>query len=105
MGTSTWQGRGRADAKRAKAAAIAPGAWAGALTVRESAVSGAITARWSVISWSRPRPAPRSPAALTLASTSTGEESDHACPTAVATLVTPGPVMTRHTPGRPLTRA
>ncbi len=37
--------------------------------------------------------------------TSMGAESAYACPIAVATFVTPGPLMTKHTPGVPVTRA
>jgi hypothetical protein len=59
MGISICTGRGRAEAKSAKASAkLSPNASA-ENTVREKAVSGAVTARWSVTSCSMPQPWPR----------------------------------------------
>ncbi|MNJ60749.1 hypothetical protein D3C77_565050 [compost metagenome] len=66
---------------------------------------GAVMARWSWVSCRQPQPLPRLAVWLTLEITSIGIESAYAWPMAVAALVTPGPVMTKHTPGLPLTRA
>ena len=52
-----------------------------------------------------PRPLPSVGVALTPEITSIGMLSARACAMAVSVLVRPGPVMTKQTPGRPVTRA
>ena len=70
-----------------------------------NAVTAAAAPRWSIISCSRPRPCAESRMSSAEEMTRTLLESDHAWPSGVRMLVSPGPVMVKHTPGLPVARA
>ncbi len=59
VGIAMWTGRGRCDAKTAKARAISSGTSSGRRAVAEKAVIGRVTAARSVTSCSSPQPLPR----------------------------------------------
>jgi hypothetical protein len=71
----------------------------------EDSATFSIMPRWSGSSCRKPSPLPSVSVAFTPEMTSIGTESARAWPMAVMVLVSPGPVMTKATPGRPPARA
>ncbi len=104
-GISMCCGRGRPEAIVAKAWATATGIsstlptrWLTPTMPSSAPVRSRVSCRWPA-----PRPGRRS--GIPADTSSTGTESEYACPSAVAALSTAGPEVVMHTPGRPVTRA
>jgi hypothetical protein len=70
-------------------------------------VTGLNMPAWSVVSCSTPRytPGRRSPAGISVATTTIGDPEAHASPVAATALAAPGPVVTSAAPGLPVERA
>ena len=104
VGTSICTGPGRPAVKSAKAQSSVGPTSCGSVIWRDGQ-SARTKAPWSGNSCSRPKPRPRLSRRLTPEMISTGTESSRLCAMAVSALVRPGPVITKATPGFPVTRA
>ena len=104
-GTSRWTGRGRPEVMIAKACASAMGISATLVTRILAAATAARAAPWSFASCRMPLPSAGWRTGRPGEMTSTGTESEYACPTAAAAFSSAGPLVTIATPGRPVVRA